>query len=146
MPGVVGVVEWLELAPDGIPVASGRAANLFLDQGRSAFGAWARGLLTGGLRPHWMHFGTGTAQPAITQTALQYPVSAKSASATTVENNFTSRVSLTLQATEVTGLIRELLLADGPTAAYMAYARALFSAQHLSGNTLVVHWRQAMLA
>lgn len=146
MPGVVGVVEWLEVGPDGAPVASGRARNLFLDQGRSAFGAWARGRLTGGLRPHWMHFGTGMAQPAIAQTALQHPVTAKSASATMVENDFTSRVSLTLQATEMTGLIRELLLADGPTAAYTAYARATFSAQHLSGNTLVVHWRQAMQA
>ena len=147
MPGVRGEVEWVEQGPDGAAVASGRARNLFLDQGRSAFAGWARGLITGGLRPHYIHFGTGTAQPAVTQSNLQFLVTSKTASAAVVENSFTARISVTLAGNEMTGVIRELLLSDGPAGNVgTAYARALLSAQHNSGNTLVVHWRQAMQA
>ncbi|MGH3657186.1 MAG: hypothetical protein ACRDUA_11040 [Micromonosporaceae bacterium] len=149
MPGVLGVVgriDWLELAPNGRPVRSGCAHNLYLSQGQSAAMGWLAGNRPAGLSPIWLHFGTGTAQPAVSDTALQHFVTAKSATGSAIEGNFTARKSLVLGGNQMTGLIREMLLAADAVHPTTAFARATLSARHDSGNSLVVSWRVVVLA
>lgn len=143
IPGVLGQVEWLQYDSAGRLVGHGQQHNLFLDQGRSAYAGALRAATVSA--PRWFQFGTGTAQPAITDTALQSRVTAKSATSILLEADFTARVSTTLEATEMTGLIREALLGTVTGAVTnTAWAKATLSANHVSGNTVVFHWRFAM--
>lgn len=145
MPGVCGEIVWCQYDPQGRLVDCGRARNLFLDQGRSAYAGATRAIAISA--PRWFQFGTGTAAPAITDTALQFRVTAISATGTLAEADFTARISTTLAATDMTGFIGEALLGTTTAAANnTAYAKAVLSASHTSGNTLVVHWRFAMHA
>ncbi|HAM57613.1 MAG TPA: hypothetical protein DCQ64_20250 [Candidatus Rokubacteria bacterium] len=147
MLGMIGRVSWEERDASGRPIASGSAHNLFLDPGRVVFAEWVMGNYGFGLNAQFFHFGTGTAVPQPTNTALQMWVTAKIRSDFDTPGNFTGQVKVTLGATEMTGLITEILYASASNVAQThALARALISANHQSGNTMVFTWRFAMQA
>lgn len=129
---------------DGRVLTAWQGPNILLDRGRSAFAAYLAGGTIKALR--YFQLGTGTAIPAAQDTALQFRVTAKATghSSAIGASGLTARFYVTLGATQMTGLITELMIGQGTASEDYLHAKVLVNGgtgiTHASGTQAIFSW------